>query len=124
MNNRYLFRMVLMALFTFHFSSLFAKDEDKIIISKMPQDIQDFFEYADACEGWISDFEPRLEKTTYNIVESAIKDSCSDIENKSSLMENKYKNNKDYSARLTVYDDTIIIYNEYKKTRIKNESNE
>lgn len=34
-------------------------------------------------------------------------------------MKNKYKNNKDYSARLTVYDDTIIIYDEYKKTQIK-----
>ncbi len=30
MNNRYILKEVLMALFIFHFSSLFAKDEDKI----------------------------------------------------------------------------------------------
>ncbi|VDZ86395.1 Uncharacterised protein [Kluyvera intermedia] len=69
MNNICILKMVLMALFTFHFSSLFAKDEDKIIISKMPQDLQDFFETAEACEGWVSNFDPRLDKITYSIVE-------------------------------------------------------
>lgn len=122
MNSRYLFKIILMTLFTLHSSLLFAMD--KIIIKKMPQDLQDFFESADACEGWISDFDPRLEETTYKIVESVIKENCSDIEHKLSTMKIKYKNNKDYSARLTVYDDTIIIYDEYKKTRIKNESHE
>lgn len=122
MNNKYLFKIILMILFTLHSSLLLAVD--KVIIEKMPQDLQDFFESADACEGWISDFDPRLEKTTYKIVESVIKENCSDIERKLSAMKNKYKNNKDYSARLTVYDDTIIIYDEYKKTRIKNRVNE
>ncbi|TKU03159.1 hypothetical protein FDW89_04780 [Citrobacter sp. wls830] len=122
MNNKYLFKIILITLFTLHASLLFAVD--KVIIEKMPQDLQDFFESADACEGWISNFDPRLEETTYNIVESVIKENCSDIEHKLSAMKNKYKNNKDYSARLTVYDDTIIIYDEYKNTRIKNESNE
>lgn len=116
MNNICILKMVLMALFTFHFSSLFAKDEDKIIISKMPQDLQDFFETAEACEGWVSNFDPRLDKITYSIVESAIKESCSDIETKLSTIKIKYKNNKDYSARLTVYDDTIIIYDEYERS--------
>lgn len=122
MNNKYLFKIILMILFTLHSSLLFAVD--KVIIEKMPQDLQDFFEYADACEDWISDFDPRLEKTTYNIVENEIKENCSDIERKLSTMKIKYKNNKDYSARLTVYDDTIIIYDEYKKTRMENKSNE
>lgn len=122
MNNKYLFKIILMILFTLHSSLLFAVD--KVIIEKMPQDLQDFFESADACEVWVSNFDPRLEKITYNIVESVIKENCSDIERKLSAMKNKYKNNKDYSARLTVYDDTIIIYGEYKKTRIKNKSNE
>lgn len=45
----------------------------------MPQDLQDFFESADACEGWVSNFDPRLEKTTHKIVESVIKENCSDI---------------------------------------------
>ncbi|MBW7619620.1 hypothetical protein ACXZAQ_18555 [Citrobacter portucalensis] len=122
MNNKYLFKIILMILFTLHSSLLFAVD--KVIIEKMPQDLQDFFESADACEVWVSNFDPRLEKITYNIVESVIKENCSGIEHKLSAMKNKYKNNKDYSARLTVYDDTIIIYGEYKKTRIKNKSNE
>lgn len=121
MNNKYLFKIILMTLFTLHSGLLSAVD--KVIIEKMPQDLQDFFESAEACEGWISDFDPRLEKTTYNIVESVIKESCSDIEHKLSAMKNKYKNNKDYSARLTVYDDTIIIYDEYKKTKMKNKNN-
>jgi hypothetical protein len=114
MNNKFLFRIILITLFTFHSSLLFAVD--KVIIEKMPQDLQDFFESADACEGWISDFDPRLEKTTYKIVESVIKENCSSIERKLSTMKNKYKNNKDYSARLTVYDDTIIIYDDYKNS--------
>lgn len=122
MNNKYLFKIILMISFTLHSSLLFAVD--KVIIEKMPQDLQDFFESADACEVWVSNFDPRLEKITYNIVESVIKENCSDIERKLSAMKNKYKDNKDYSARLTVYDDTIIIYDEYKKTRIKNKSNE
>ncbi|EFE08193.1 hypothetical protein [Citrobacter youngae] len=121
MNNKYLFKIILMILFTLHSSLLFAVD--KVIIEKMPQDLQDFFESADACEGWISDFDPSLEETTYKIVESAIKENCSDIERKLSSMKNKYKSNKDCSARLTVYDDTIIIYDEYKNTRMKNKSN-
>lgn len=122
MNNNYLFKIILMTLFTLHSSLLFAVD--KVIIEKMPQDLQDFFESAEACEGWVSDFDPRLEETTYNIVESVIKENCSDIEHKLSAMKIKYKNNKDYSARLTVYDDTIIIYDEYKKTRMKNKNNQ
>lgn len=121
MNNKYLFKIILMILFTLHSSLLLAVD--KVIIEKMPQDLQDFFESADACEGWISDFDPRLEKTTYKTVESVIKENCSDIERKLSAMKNKYKSNKDYSARLTVYDDTIIIYDKYKKTRMKNKNN-
>lgn len=121
MINKHLFKIILMTLFTLHSSLLFAMD--KIIIVKMPQDLQDFFESADACEGWISDYDPRLEETTYKIVENVIKENCSDIEHKLSAMKNKYKSNKDYSARLTVYDDTIIIYDEYKKTRMKNKSN-
>lgn len=72
----------------------------------------------------IRDFDVRQEKLTYQFVEDSIKRDCSNIENKLLSMKNKYKNNKDYSARLTVYDDTIIIYDEYKKTQIKNESNE
>lgn len=122
MNSNYLFKIILIILFTLHSSLLFAMD--KVIIKKMPQDLQDFFESADACEGWISDFDPRLEETTYKIVESVINENCSNIERKLSTMKNKYKNNKDYSARLTVYDDTIIIYDEYKNTRIKNKSNQ
>lgn len=90
----------------------------------MPQDLRDFFKTADSCEGWIRDFDVRQEKLTYQFVEDSIKRDCSNIENKLLSMKNKYKNNKDYSARLTVYDDTIIIYDEYKKTQIKNESNE
>lgn len=43
MNNRYLLKVVLMELFIFHFSSLFAKNEGKINISEMTQDLQDFF---------------------------------------------------------------------------------
>lgn len=82
----------------------------------MPQDLHDFFETAEACEGWISNFDPRLEKTTYRIVEIVIKENCLDIEQKLSTMKIKYKNNKDYSARLTVYDDTIIIYDDYKNS--------
>ncbi|MGE6980640.1 hypothetical protein [Kluyvera intermedia] len=82
----------------------------------MPQDLHDFFETAEACEGWISNFDPRLEKTTYRIVENVIKENCLDIEQKLSTMKIKYKNNKDYSARLTVYDDTIIIYDDYKNS--------
>lgn len=117
MNNKHLFSIILMLLLTLHSSLLFAVD--KVIIEKMPQDLQDFFESAEACEGWISDFDPRLEKTTYKIVEDVIKENCSDIEHKLSAMKNKYKNNKDYSARITVYDDTVIIYEEYKKTQIK-----
>ena len=117
MNNKHLFSIILMLLLTLHSSLLFAVD--KVIIEKMPQDLQDFFESAEACEGWISDFDPRLEKTTYKIVEYVIKENCSDIEHKLSAMKNKYKNNKDYSARITVYDDTVIIYDEYKKTQIK-----
>lgn len=74
-----------------------------------------FFETADSCEGWIRDFDVRQEKLTYQFVEDSIKRDCSNIENKLLSMKNKYKNNKDYSARLTVYDDTIIIYDEYKK---------
>ncbi|EPJ7088668.1 hypothetical protein NK529_003080 [Citrobacter amalonaticus] len=120
MNNMHLIRVILITLFTFHSSVLFAIDE--VVINKMPQDLQDFFESADACEGWISDYDPRLDETTYNIVKNEIKENCSDIERKLSTMKNKYKSNKDYSARLTVYDDTIIIYDEYKKTRIKNEN--
>ena len=48
MNNKYLFKIILMILFILHSSLLFAVD--KVIIEKMPQDRQDFFESADACE--------------------------------------------------------------------------
>ncbi|MFJ2974517.1 hypothetical protein ACIPDS_07585 [Kluyvera sp. NPDC087067] len=78
MKNKYIFRIILMVLFTLNSSSLFAAD--KVIIEKMPQDLQDVFETAEACEGWISNFDPRLDKTTYSIVESIIKENCSDIE--------------------------------------------
>ncbi|MCO4157996.1 hypothetical protein [Citrobacter amalonaticus] len=122
MNNMHLIRVILITLFTLHSNVLFAIDE--VVINKMPQDLQDFFEYADACEVWVSDYDPRLDETTYNIVKNEIKENCSYIERKLSTMKNKYKSNKDYSARLTVYDDTIIIYDEYKKTRIKNENHE
>lgn len=121
MNNMHLIRVILITLFTLHSNVLFAIDE--VVINKMPQDLQDFFEYADACEVWVSDYDPRLDETTYNIVKNEIKENCSDIESKLSTMKIKYKKNKDYSARLTVYDDTIIIYDEYKKTRMKNKSN-
>ena len=114
MNNKHLFSIILMLLLILHSSLLFAVD--KVIIEKMPKDLQDFFETAEACEGWISNFDPRLDKTTYSIVEGVIKENCSDIETQLSTMKTKYKNNKDYSARLTVYDDTIIIYDEYKRS--------
>ncbi|MFJ2974522.1 hypothetical protein ACIPDS_07610 [Kluyvera sp. NPDC087067] len=113
MKNKYTFRIILMVLFTLNSSLLFAAD--KVILEKIPQDLQDFFETAEACEGWISNFDPRLDKTTYSI-EGVIKENCSDIETELSTMKTKYKNNKDYSARLTVYDDTIIIYDEYKRS--------
>lgn len=48
MNNMHLIRVILITLFTFHSSVLFAIDE--VVINKMPQDLQDFFESADACE--------------------------------------------------------------------------
>lgn len=99
---------------------LFAENVNHIVIYDMPQDLQDFFETADSCEGWIRDSDVRQEKLTYQFVEDSIKRNCSNIENKLLSMKTKYKNNKDYSARLTVYDDTIIIYDEYKKTRVKN----
>lgn len=114
MKNKYILRIILMVVFTLNSSLLFAVD--KVIIEKMPKDLQDFFETAEACEGWISNFDPRLDKTTYSIVEGVIKENCSDIETQLSTMKTKYKNNKDYSARLTVYDDTIIIYDEYKRS--------
>ncbi len=37
MNNKYLFKIILMILFTLHSSLLFAVD--KVIIEKMPQDL-------------------------------------------------------------------------------------
>ncbi|EDD7944452.1 hypothetical protein ABNR48_000292 [Salmonella enterica] len=94
----------------FYCNYLFAENVNHIVIYDMPQDLRDF--------------DVRQEKLTYQFVEDSIKRDCSNIENKLLSMKNKYKNNKDYSARLTVYDDTIIIYDEYKKTQIKNESNE
>lgn len=106
-----------------HCNYLFAGDVNHIVIYDMPQDLRDFFETADSCEGWIRDFDVRQEKLTYQFVEGSIKRDCSNIENKLLSMKVKYKNNKDYSARLTVYDDTIIIYDEYKKTRMKNKNN-
>lgn len=108
----------------FHCNYLFAENVNHIVIYDMPQDLRDFFENADSCEGWIRDFDVRQEKLTYQFVEDSIKRDCSNIENKLLSMKIKYKNNKDYSARLTVYDDTIIIYDEYKKSRIKNKNNE
>ncbi|WP_423060957.1 hypothetical protein [Citrobacter portucalensis] len=108
----------------FHCNYLFAENVNHIVIYDMPQDLQDFFETADSCEGWIRDSDVRQEKLFYQFVEDSIKRDCSNIENKLLSMKIKYKNNKDYSARLTVYDDTIIIYDEYKKTRIKNEIHE
>lgn len=123
MRNKYFTFFFLITISIFNCDYLFAKQTSRIVIYDMPQDLRDFFETADACEAWIIHFNSHLGKTTYNIVESVIKENCSDIEHKLSTMKNKYKNNKDYSARLTVYDDTIIIYDEYKKTRMKNKSN-
>lgn len=40
MNNMHLIRVILITLFTFHSSVLFAIDE--VVINKMPQDLQDF----------------------------------------------------------------------------------
>ncbi len=93
-----------------------AENVNHIVIYDMPQDLQDFFETADSCEGWIRDFNVHQEKSTYQFVEDSIKRDCSNIENKLLSMKTKYKNNKDYSARLTVYDDTIIIYDEYERS--------
>lgn len=84
-----------------------------LVILDMPQDLQDFFETAYACEGWVSYFDIRLEKTTYDSVKEHIKENCSDIESKLIFMKEKYKKNKDYSERLTVYYDTVLIYKEY-----------
>lgn len=107
----------------FHCNYLFAENVNHIVIYDMPQDLQDFFETADSCEGWIRDFNIRQEKSTYQFVEDSIKRDCSKIESNLLSMKTKYKNNNDYSARLTVYDDTIIIYDEYKKTRMENKNN-
>ncbi|MCE9947988.1 hypothetical protein [Hafnia paralvei] len=117
MHIKYLFKLALITMCVFYSSLSFSKNENSTTIYDMPKDLLDFFETADACEGWISDFDARMEKTTYLIVEDAIKENCSNIEQNLSLMKNKYKNNKDYSERLTVYDDTVIIYDEYLKTK-------
>lgn len=107
----------------FHCNYLFAESINHIVIYNMPQDLQDFFETADSCEGWIRDSNVHQEKSTYQFVEDSIKRDCAKIENKLLSMKTKYKNNNDYSARLTVYDDTIIIYEEYKKMKIENKNN-
>ncbi|MDN8602163.1 hypothetical protein Q0A17_22575 [Citrobacter sp. S2-9] len=88
-------------------------DNDYHSILEIPQDLQDFFEMADACESWVSFFDSRLDEITYHFVVGSVKDNCSNIESKLTTMKNKYKNNKDYSERLTVYDDTVFIYKEY-----------
>ena len=113
MNIKCLLRVILIVTYAFYSISSFSKNESEVVILKMPQDLQDFFETADACEGWVSDFNINMEKITYEIVEDAIKSNCSEIEKNLVLMKDKYKNNKDYSERLTVYDDTIIIYKNY-----------
>ncbi|EHB3782784.1 hypothetical protein JXE69_000361 [Salmonella enterica subsp. houtenae serovar 17:z29:-] len=117
MHIKYLFKIALIAASVFYSSLSISMNEDGIVIYDMPQDLQDFFETADACEGWISDLNPHLEEPIRRYIEKAIQENCSDIERKLLLLKNKYKNNKDYSERLTVYDDTIIIYNEYKKNK-------
>ncbi|MGR1243632.1 hypothetical protein [Salmonella enterica] len=86
----------------FYCNYLFAENVNHIVIYDMPQDLRDFFETADSCEGWIRDFDVRQEKLTYQFVEDSIKRDCSNIENKLLSMKNKYKNNKDYSARLWI----------------------
>ena len=117
MHIKYLFKITLIAVSVFYSSLSISMNEDGIVIYDMPQDLQDFFETADACEGWASDFNPHLEEPSRRYVENAIKENCSDIEHKLSLLKNKYKSNKDYSERLTVYDDTVIIYDEYRKNK-------
>ena len=88
-------------------------DNDYHALLATPQDLQDFFETADACESWVSFFDSRLDEITYHFVVDSVKENCSNIESELITMKNKYKNNKDYSERLTVYDDTIFIYKEY-----------
>lgn len=113
MNIKRLPRVILILTYAFYSIASFSKNESGVVILEMPQDLQDFFETADACEGWVSDFNINMEKITYEIVEDAIKSNCSEIESNLALMKDKYKNNKDYSERLTVYDDTVIIYKNY-----------
>lgn len=113
MNIKCLLRVILIVTYAFYSISSFSKNESGVVILEMPQDLQDFFETADACEGCVGDYNINMEKITYEIVEDAIKRNCSEIENNLALMKDKYKNNKDYSERLTVYDDTIIIYRNY-----------
>lgn len=114
---KYLFKTILIVISVLYSSLSISMNEDGIVIYDMPQDLQDFFETADACEGMVNQFNIHLDKPIQSYIENAIKENCSEIKNKLTLMKNKYKNNKDYSDRLTVYDDTVIIYDEYKKQK-------
>ncbi len=109
------FITIFLALHIFHSGSSLADSVNRIVMYDMPQELQDFFENADACEGWIGDFDARLDEMTHYIVKERINKICPSIEKKLNSMKNKYKNDKDYARRLTVYDDTILVYKEYQK---------
>ena len=72
---------------------------------KFPEEIRGFVDVADSCEYGISIND-----------EYFIKENCSDIEGELNSLKGKYSD-KYILSILSIYDDTVIIYLDYKKRK-------
>ncbi|EHG7567182.1 hypothetical protein [Escherichia fergusonii] len=72
---------------------------------KLPEEIRGFVDVADSCEYGISIND-----------EYFIKENCSDIEGELNSLKGKYSD-KYILSILSIYDDTVIIYLDYKKRK-------
>ncbi len=115
--NARLFITIFLSLHIFYSSSSLAESVNRIVMYDMPQELQDFFENADACEVWVNHYGERLDEMTHYIVVKHINEICPSVEKELISMKDKHKKNKDYVQRLTVYDDTVLIYKEYQKRK-------
>lgn len=73
---------------------------------KLPEEIGGFVDVADSCEYGISIND-----------EYFIKENCSDIEGELNSLKGKYSD-KYILSILSIYDDTVIIYLDYKKKKL------
>jgi len=108
MYNKAIIKTILFFICLSHINLIFAQTKNTYSKTNTPADIHIFFLSAESCEEW----------SAYTNIKRELGASPSDINNEacenlsSSLifLKKKYHNNKNYLARLSIYYDTIEIY--------------